>query len=243
MNIPKLLTTLVATTTILFAATENAQAITFSGTSSGSWGLPVVSTGVEFLSDENGGTNNRLTWGIAATTSFRNYVQYDGLSFSTDVNTLFAVGDLTYGNGATYYGFNGDFPLEVELSFTNPFNNAENFNYTFNIFNTPNIYNDPVLDGDILLFTANGLTNDSFNFAGVDYTLKLAGFSSDGGNTFLSEFNSPEHSVANAILYAEIIKVDVPEPTTIIALGLFGIYLTGSLNISRNREEGSIINN
>lgn len=45
MNRAKLLTTLVATTTILFEVTGNAQAITFSGTSSGSWGLPVVSVG------------------------------------------------------------------------------------------------------------------------------------------------------------------------------------------------------
>ncbi|NES73120.1 MAG: PEP-CTERM sorting domain-containing protein [Okeania sp. SIO2D1] len=57
----------------------------------------------------------------------------------------------------------------------------------------------------------------------------------------LSLNNSPEDSVANAILYAEIIKVDVPEPTTIIALGLFGIFLTGSLNISR--KEGVGFNN
>ncbi|OZH51489.1 hypothetical protein AFK68_30685 [Hydrocoleum sp. CS-953] len=229
MNRTKFLPTLIATTTMFFATTGKVEAITFAGTTSGSWGLPAVSTGIESLSNQNGGTNNRLTWGIPAAWSFKNYVQYDGLGFSTDVNTLFAVGDLTYRNGATFYGFNGDFPLEIELSFTNSFNNAESLNYTFNIFNTPNIYNDPVLDGDILTFTANDLTNDTFNFGGVDYTLKLAGFSSDGGNTFLSEFNSPENSTAEATLYAEIIKVDVPEPTTIAGLGLLGVFIIGSL--------------
>lgn len=231
----KFLPTLVATSTILFGATGKVEAITFAGTSSGAWGLPAVSAGAEFLSDHNGGTNNRLTWGNAVAGSFTNYVQYDGLGFSTDVNTLFAVGDLTYRNGTTTSSFNGDFPLEIELSFTNPFNSGENFNYTFNILNTTNTTGDPVLDGDILTFTANGVTSDSFNFGGVDYTLKLLGFSSDGGNTFVSEFNSPEESVANAMLYAEIttVSADVPEPTTIAALGLLGVYLAGSLRKNR----------
>ncbi|MGD1704983.1 choice-of-anchor K domain-containing protein [Dapis sp. BLCC M229] len=227
MNRTKLLPTLIATTTMLLATTGKVEAITFAGTSSGSWGLPVVSAGAEFLSNENGGTNNRLTWGIPPASSFKNYVQYDGLGFSTGLNTQFAVGDLTYRNGSTFNSFNGDFPLEVKLSFTNPFNSAENFNYIFNIFNSPNITGDPVLDGDKLKFQANGLTSDTFNFGGVDYTLNLIGFSSDGGNTFLSEFNSPEGSTAEAMLYAEI--VDVPEPTAVFGLGLLGVYLAGSL--------------
>ncbi|MGD1807873.1 choice-of-anchor K domain-containing protein [Dapis sp. BLCC M126] len=232
MNRTKFLPTLIATTTMLLATTGKVEAITFAGTSSGSWGLPVVSAGAEYLSDENGGTNNRLTWGHSVAGSFTNYVQYDGLGFSTGVNTLFAVGDLTYRNGATFNTFNGDFPLEVKLSFTNPFNSIENFNYTFNILNTPNYTGNPVLDGDKLQFQANGLTSDSFNFDGVNYTVKLIGFSSDGGNTFLSEFNSPEQSTAEAMLYAEIIRadvVDVPEPTAIFGLGLLGVYLAGSL--------------
>ncbi len=230
MNRTKLLPTLIATTTMLLATTGKVEAITFAGTSSGSWGLPLVSAGAESLSDENGGTNNRLTWGIPPTVEFfRNYVQYDGLDFSTGVNTQFAIGDLTYRNGSTYNSFNGDFPLEVELSFTNPFNSAENFNYTFNIFNSPNITGDPVLDGDKLKFQANGFTSDSFNFGGVNYTVKLIGFSSDGGNTFVSEFNSPEESTAKAMLYAQIIRADVPEPTALFGLGLLGVYIAGSL--------------
>ncbi|MGK7918853.1 MAG: choice-of-anchor K domain-containing protein [Trichodesmium sp.] len=231
MNRTKFLPTLIATTTMLFATTGKVEAITFAGTSSGSWGLPAGTFGA-FISNEDGGTNNRLTWGTPIYGSVTNYIQYDGLGFSTDVDTLFAVGDLTYRNGAVFTSstnFEGDFPLEVELSFTNPFNNAENFNYTFNIEQTLNTTDDPVLDGDKLRFSANGLTSDSFNFAGVDYTLQLIGFSSDGGNTFVSEFNSPEDSVAEAMLYAQITRADVPEPTTVFGLGLLGVYLAGSL--------------
>ncbi|GGA30331.1 choice-of-anchor K domain-containing protein [Okeania sp. KiyG1] len=241
MNKTKFLPTLMATTTILFATIGKVEAITFAGTSSGSWGIPTGTFGA-FLSNEGSGTNNRLTWGTSGGGSFTNanYVQYDGLGFSTNVNTLFAVGDLTYRNGMTSrssHNFRGDFPLEMELSFTNPFNSAENFNYTFNIINTRNTTGDPVLDGDRLRFQANGLTSDTFNFNGVDYTLNLIGFSSDGGNTFVSEFNSPEFSVAESMLYAEITatspSADVPEPATIIGLGLLGVYLAGSLKKKR----------
>lgn len=235
MNKTKFLPTLIATTTMLFATIGKVEAITFAGTSSASWGLPTGTFGA-FLSNEGGGTNNRLTWGAPVGGSFTNYVQYDGLGFSTNVNTLFAVGDLAYRNGDIYtssHNFRGDFPLEVELSFTNPFNSAENFNYNFNILNTFNTTGNPVLDGDKLRFQANGLTSDTFNFNGVDYTLHLIGFSSDGGNTFVSEFNSPEDSVAEAMLYAEITaaspSADVPEPATITALGLLGVYLASSL--------------
>ncbi|MEM1169904.1 MAG: choice-of-anchor K domain-containing protein [Cyanobacteria bacterium P01_H01_bin.35] len=233
MNRTKFLPTLITIATMLFAPTGKVEAITFAGTTSGSWRLPAVSASAEFLSDQNGGTNNRLTWGYPLPGSFTNYVQYDGLGFSTGVNTQFVIGDLTYQNGSTYNSFNGDFPLEINLSFTNPFNNTENLNYSFNILNTPNITGDSVLDGDKLKFQANGFTSDYFNFGGVNYTVKLIGFSSDGGNTFVSEFNSPEDSVANAMLYAQITRVDVPEPTAIFGLGLVGVYLAGSLKKKR----------
>ena len=61
----------------------------------------------------------------------------------------------------------------------------------------------------------------------------LMGFSSDGGNTFVSEFDSPEESIAEAMLYAQIRAKSIPEPTTIAGLGLFGVYLAGSFKKRR----------
>ena len=90
------------------------------------------------------------------------------------------------------------------------------------------------------MIPSNDLTDDTFNFDGVDYALKLMGFSSDGGDTFVSEFYSPEESIAEAILYAQIRATSIPkstksipEPTTIAGLGLVGVYLAGSFKKRR----------
>lgn len=56
------------------------------------------------------------------------------------------------------------------------------------------------------------------------------GFSSDGDQTIVSEFNSPEGSTAKASLYGKITPVtpptqqSVPEPGSIMALCVLGIY-------------------
>lgn len=242
MNRTKFLPTLIATTTMLFATTAKVEAISFAGTSSASMSLPAGTFGAS-LSNEDGGTNNRMTWGTPVDGSFTNYIQYDGLRFSTGLDTLFAVGDFTFRNGTTLSNsdnFTGDLPLDVKLSFTNPLVGDEQFQYTFNYEATRNIHNDPVLDADILKFPTNGFTSDTLNFDGVDYTLMLMGFSSDGGNTFVSEFNSPEESIAEAMLYAQIRATSIPkptksipEPTTIAGLGLVGVYLAGSFKKRR----------
>ena len=238
MNRTKFLPTLIATITMLFATTAKVEAISFAGTSSASISLPEGTFGAS-LSNEDGGTNNRMTWGDPASWSFTNYIQYDGLGFNTDLDTLFAVGNFTFRNGSTWsnsHNFTGDLPLDVKLSFTNPLVGDEQFQYTFNYKQTPNIHNNPVLDADILKFPTNGFTSDTFNFDGVDYTLMLMGFSSDGGNTFVSEFDSPEESIAEAMLYAQIRAKSIPEPTTIAGLGLVGVYLAGSF---KKRNVGS----
>ena len=236
MNRTKFLPTLIATITMLFATTAKVEAISFAGTSSASISLPEGTFGAS-LSNEDGGTNNRMTWGTPVDGSFtNNYIQYDGLGFSTGLDTLFAVGNFTFRNGSTWsnsHNFTGDLPLDVKLSFTNPLVGDEQFQYTFNYKQTPNIHNNPVLDADILKFPTNGFTSDTFNFDGVDYDLMLMGFSSDGGNTFVSEFDSPEESIAEAMLYAQIRAKSIPEPTTIAGLGLFGVYLAGSFKKRR----------
>lgn len=242
MNRTKFLPTLIATTTMLFATTAKVEAISFTGTSSASISLPAGTYGAS-LSNEDGGTNNKMTWGTPVNGSFTNYIQYDGLGFNTGLDTLFAVGNFIFRNGTVWgnsNNFTGDFPLDVKLSFTNPLVGDEQFQYTFNYEATTNIHNDPVLDADILKFPTNGFTSDTFNFDGVDYTLMLMGFSSDGGNTFVSEFDSPEESTAEAMLYAQIRATSIPkptksipEPTTIAGLGLFGVYLAGSFKKRR----------
>lgn len=222
------------------------QAFTVSGTSSGSWELPVPQdrSGYEWLSNQNSGTNNRLTWGVGAPGSFSNYVQYDGVNFNSNLNSLFNLGNLSYRNGSTY-GYttfasdrgkgDADIPLSIALSLASPSPVTLSFNFLFNILTTPNVTGNPVLDGDRLRFSMAGATSQTLNYGGMAYTLQLIGFSSDGGKTVVSEFNSPEETTATASLYGQITGVElpkesVPEPITFVGtgLGLLGMRLVSA---------------
>jgi hypothetical protein len=211
---------------------DPAQALTFTGTAAGQFGLPNTS-GFEsdvFLSSESGGVNNRLTWGVPTIESFSSFVQFDSEdSFSTSVDSIFKVGNLTYRNGTTFAntGFDGDFPLSIQLTFTNPAGLNESFSYLFKILNTDNSTGDPVQDGDILRFSAAGLSNSSFSFEGTNYTLALLGFATDDGANIINQFNSPEGDTATAGLYGKItaVPVEPPEaiPTPVLLPGLIAM--------------------
>jgi len=211
----------VALTTLTWIGVSNytpVQAIdlTFTGVASGQWGLPTNATASTQLSNQAGGSNNRLEWGrtdnCPTCTPFNNYVQYDSQSFVATAGQLFNLGNLTYRNGSTWDEFNGDFALTVSLALNTPLAATEQFNFLFNILNTPNLTGNPVLDADILRFSVVNLPSQTFQYDGVSYTLQLVGFSSDNGKTLLSEFKSPEGSTAAASLYGEITSTTPAPP-------------------------------
>lgn len=84
---------------------------------------------------------------------------------------------------------------------------ALSFEFLFDIFNSPNTTGDPVLDGDRLRLNSGGVAPVSFELGGQDYTIQLIGFSSDGGESIRTGFNSPEESTANAELFAKVITL------------------------------------
>lgn len=227
------LSTILFSSYMLLGIHNSAQALSFAGKSQGEWGMPVTPspTSVISISSHNGGTNNRITWGTAGMGSFSNYVQFNGASFDTTENNIFKIGDLFYRNGSTFVetNFDGDFPLGLALSLTLPLESKETFSFLFNILNTENTTGDPVLDGDRLRFSTAGVTSHTFNYQDVDYTLQLIGFSTDGGETILSEFNSPENSIAKASLYGKITAApnpsSIPEPASLAGLSLVFFYL------------------
>ncbi|MEB3182151.1 MAG: choice-of-anchor K domain-containing protein [Nostocaceae cyanobacterium] len=229
----------------LLCFSNQAQALTFTGTSSGSWGLPSNPSSSTFLSNENGGINNRLTWGISVANSFTNYVQYDGLDFNTDLNNPFVLGNLSYRNGRTTDFFNGDFPLTVVLSLSNPLGDTQAFRFTFNILNTDNNTGDPVLDGDKLRLSANGLSNQALRFNDTNYTLQLIGFSSDGGISIASEFNGAEETISRASLYARFTSLPhptpIPEPITVAGLFVIGLYMATRWNVYISKSELAVL--
>ena len=84
---------------------------------------------------------------------------------------------------------------------------AVSFEFLFDIFNTPNETGDAVLDGDRLRLNSGGVAPVSFEIGGQDFTVQLLGFSSDGGETTRTGFNSPEESTATAELFAKVVTL------------------------------------
>lgn len=231
----------VATVTALGFSTQ-AQAITFSGNSSSTtWGIP-TSGGINTTPVYSGVGTNSFTWGEALPNDPKfgtpaNKLTFTGNSFSTNTNSLFNVGNLTYFNGSVPEGTNVDsVPLNLKLSLTSPQNLSQAFNFNFNLLNTPNDpANTPAQNADSVIIQ-NKVSDTRFTFDGNQYTLELAGFSQDGGKTTSSEFSVLEAETSTAGLYARITQVPtekIPESGTIVGLSALGIYL-----ISRRKPIG-----
>lgn len=180
--------------------------LTFAGESSGQWTLPTNPDETTRLVDGPGGSNSGLKWGRidCEGCTVENSIEYKGAPFAAEVGSLFRVGDLSYVNGSVQGGFNGDFALQVALLLNQPAQQLQTFSFAFNILNTPNETGDPILDGDRLRFSTSGISGQAFSYKGLEYSLELVGFSSDGGSTILSELNSPEDSNTSASLFGRI---------------------------------------
>lgn len=101
----------------------------------------------------------------------------------------------------------------------------QTFAYKFLIDETPNArpcaYPSDSPCADRITFQ-NLDTTSAFTVGGVDYTLMLTGFSTDGGATFSNSFISQENANNRAGLYAMITaptSVPVPEPASMALLG------------------------
>ncbi len=230
------LTTLVSTVALATLASvslsSSAQAQTFVGNSSGTWGTPDPGTNTNPVFSGVG--TDTFEWGQASFGTPPNRLSFAGNAFSTNIDTLFQVGDLTYFNGSTSINTAVDsVPLNVELAFTDPTGFTESFAFNFDIVSTPNT-NDPQESADFV-FPMSSFGDRSFSFDGMDYTLELTGFSQDGGATTVDEFRVLEDATTTAAVFGKITKApvqDVPEPTILGGLGLLSLYL-----IKRRRDQ------
>lgn len=154
-----------------------------------------------------GSSGNKKTLGTPGGGDSESYVQFDGDRLSTATDIPFNIGNLTYRNGLTVSGSEpeGNFPLNVKLSLTNPVTSSQTFNFSFNLTTTVNT-GDPVKDADILRFS-DGIAKEQFTFQGTDYRLQLVGFSADSGQTTLGRFNTPEQRFSEAQLIGKIKQV------------------------------------
>ena len=206
-----------ASLAILSAAGAVSAATTFTGTSSATFGTPTAGFGSVY----SGVGTNDFTMGVPVDdTALNNRYLIDGVSFSTDADTTFAVAGLTYRNGRTRTGTDvTSVPVDLLLAFTSPGgigNQAFNFNFQFNI--TPNSV-DPITDtaNDDLLTVQNVQSSTVFTYLGNTYTLRLLGFGSNA-NQLTSTFRLPEDQTTQSTLWATISAPIEPPPTNAVPL-------------------------
>jgi hypothetical protein len=212
------------------------RAITFSGASSGIWGKPDPGS-VNNIATYTGVGTDFFTWGLAYPDIPRfgtppNSFKFAGGGFTTGVDSLFRIGDLTYFNGTVPLGSNVDkVPLSLNVGFNTPSQIDKTFDFDFNLVNTQNSSENPIDNADFVYITPK-LNNRTFSYNGNQYTLELTGFSQDGGLTNLKEFRVLEGATTTAAIYGKISLLPpvkpperVLEPGVVGGLSCLGIYM------------------
>lgn len=208
---------------------SQAQALTFSGESSGVWGEPTPG-GMNTNPVYSGVRSNSFSWGDPDDFGTGpNQLTFSGDSFSSEIGSLFKIGDLTYFNGSVTPGTSVEsVPLNLRVSFGDRVNVSEVFNFDFHLKNTPNDSPNPAENADFV-FVGKNFGNRNFTFADKKYTLSLTGFRETGSTTDVSEFRVLEGKETTAAIFAKITLVPpaktIPEPGTVAGLSLLGIYL------------------
>ncbi|MCM0593721.1 MAG: choice-of-anchor K domain-containing protein [Gloeotrichia echinulata IR180] len=217
-----------------FGLSEQAQAFNISGSTRGTWANPIAQ-GINTDPLYTGVGTNSFTWGEAAVDinpaySQPNQVTFTGNSFSATTGSWFKVGDLKYYNGIVYTGTNVDrVGLNLQLSFKDTTNNIQlnkDFSIGFNLINTPNIIQDNLKDptNADLVEIAPSFANSSFIFGKTKYKFELIGFGQNGDQ----RISALEGDTYSRDIYARIRpdspSQNVPEPPTIAASLLVGMY-------------------
>lgn len=233
-------TTLSVAVTALTALgfSSQAQALTFSGNSSGAWGEPTPG-GMNTNPKYSPPGSNLFSWGDPDDFGTGpNQLTFAGNTFSSEMGSLFKIGDLTYFNGSVTPGTSVDFvPLNLHVSFGDRLNVSEVFDFNFQLVNTPN--DSPIAaDNADFVYVGKNFGNRNFTFADKKYTLELTSFREKGSTTDVSEFRVLEGEKTTAAIFAKITEVPpaktIPEPGTVAGLSLLGIYL-----ISRRKSANS----
>ncbi len=226
---------------------NQAKALIFSGDSNGTWGEPDPGTFNTKPMYKGVGTNT-FEWGeslpnnpIFGTPS--NSLVFQGTSFTSNFNSLFKIGDLSYYNGTVpLYTSVEKVPLKLRLSFKNTAAIEEDFDFNFNLVNTPNDPNIPISDiaNADYVFPTPAFANRSFScYGGKECTLELTGFIEEGSSTSAKEFRVREGAKTTAAIYGRITvvppTVKVPEPGIIAGLSLLGFYVVTRKNYPKKK--------
>ena len=223
--------------TIALGFSDQADALTFSGISTGRWGEPNPgSTDTNPNPIYTGVGNNTFTWGnpnvclpnpnpaSGCRITAPNKLTFTGNSFSTDLNSVFKIADLAYFNGKIVNGTSvEDVPLNLNVSFSPPVGISQVFDLKLHLVNTPNKLTNSEEENADFVFIDENLSNPTFTFEGNKYTLEVTGFNPELRQISIEAL---EGETTKTAIYAKI--KTIPEPTTVASLFLVGMYLISS---------------
>lgn len=201
-----------------------AEAITFDGSSSGTFENPAGPPGMVV----SGVGTNVFDWGIPANGSVTSRLRFQGESFAgIPLDQFFVIGDLTYRNGTAFAGTEADsVDLLASLVFTAPAGiPLQNLTFGFQIVNTPNV-GDQEADADSIQLTSL-FPSTTFVLEGIEYTLET-GFGSveNGGFVEQDSFHVFEDRRASVELIGRITAAQ-PVPDAGSTLALMAIAIAG----------------
>lgn len=217
---------------VFAVASQVGTAASFEGDTFLSFGTPTGGGGVYELLNGTypGDMSSTLFTGTAypGTGSRNEYTLTGETGFSTPADAPFAVADLFYHNGRTLAGSSvTSVPVDLDVLFTSPAGVDRTLSFSFDftlVLNT----DDDVASADMLIPEDMGAST-TFSDGASLYSLRLLGFSDDGGNTIIDKFTLLEEANTTSVLYAEINpergggeEDPVAEPG---ALGLIGTAL------------------
>jgi hypothetical protein len=192
------------------AFVPQARAISFDGNTSGIFVNPTGPSGMVI----SGVGTNYFQWGVPFQ-SFTSRLVFGGNPFSgVTTDEFFNLGTLSYFNGTAWSGtecFSVDF--SASLAFTSPSGLlAQSFNFDLALLNTPNT--GTAAQNADTVFLASLFPTTTFNFDGIDYTLKM-GFGSvtGGGFSQIDKFSIYEGNWASAQLLGLITAINPPPPS------------------------------
>jgi len=222
----------------LLSMSQGVQALPVEAGSSGVFIDPEPIGGVY-----SGANTSNFTWGDSLSVN-RNRVVFSGTTISSDLNTNFTLGSLTYTNGSNTFGTAADtFKLKLSVAFSNPSVGTVDFVFPFVVTATTNT-SDPDASADYLNLPSL-LSSSSFLIGADLYTLRLVGFSDVVGDGFLSssvtQFHVREDLSASANVVARVerdTRNQVSEPGMLATalLGLGGMFAMRRKTSGTSRE-------
>lgn len=202
----------------------NAQALVIT-TTTATWSGLVG--GANTSINTTNGLYTDVRWGDQGSANNKSGLGFDpNAPVTININTEFLLGTLKHYNNPISSGTAASsVNLNLAASITGAVPVSQTFAYQFVIDETPNqtpcqypsTAGNPCADK---ITFKNLDTTSAFVINGINYTIALSGFSTDGGNTFSQNFISQENSSNTAGLYAMLTAATpVPEPASLALLG------------------------